>query len=76
MSIALIQPSIAATATRKSAQAVKESPESNAPAGYRWVSRRWRVLPDGTRDYAAYHGLTEFRTLLPVSSRLHSSKHA
>jgi hypothetical protein len=40
------------------------------PIGYRRVARRWRVLPDGTRDYAAYHGKTEFTFLLPVSSRL------
>lgn len=44
------------------------------PTGYRWVSRRWRVLPDGTRDYAAYHGKTAFSELLPVSSRLRSTK--
>ena len=40
------------------------------PVGYRWVSRRWRVLPDGTRDYAAYHGKTAFSFLLPVSSKV------
>jgi len=45
-----------------------------APVGYRWVSRRWKVLPDGTRDYAAYHGKTAFDVLLPVSSRLHTRK--
>lgn len=48
---------------------------ADAPVGYRWVSKRWRVLPDGTRDYAAYHGKTEFSKLLPVSSRLHSRKY-
>jgi hypothetical protein len=45
-----------------------------APVGYRWVSRRWRVLPDGTRDYAAFHGKTEFTFLLPVSSKLRRPK--
>lgn len=43
-----------------------------APAGYHWVVRRWRTLPDGTRDYAAYHGEEAFRVLVPVSSHLHS----
>jgi hypothetical protein len=47
---------------------------TGAPVGYRWVSRRWKVLPDGTRDYAAFHGKTAFNVLLPVSSRLRSSK--
>jgi hypothetical protein len=31
------------------------------------------VLPDGTRDYAAYHGKTEFTFLLPVSSKVRSA---
>ena len=47
---------------------------SPAPAGYRWVSKRWRLLPDGTRDYAAYHGKTEFSFLLPVSSKLRTPR--
>jgi hypothetical protein len=46
----------------------------DTPIGYRWVSKRWRVLPDGTRDYAAYHGKTAFNVLLPVSSRLRTHK--
>ncbi len=46
-----------------------------APVGYRWIAKRWRVLPDGTRDYAAYHGKTEFKFLLPVSSKLHAGKY-
>jgi hypothetical protein len=45
-----------------------------APAGYRWVAKRWRLLPDGTRDYAAYHGKREFFFLLPVSSKLRTPK--
>jgi hypothetical protein len=48
--------------------------ESDAPVGYRWVSKRWRVMPDGKRDYAAFHGKTAFSYLLPVSSRLHTRK--
>lgn len=51
-------------------QAIQEAP----PVGYRWISKRWRLLPDGTRDYAAFHGKTAFSSLLPVSSRLRSSK--
>jgi hypothetical protein len=46
----------------------------DAPVGYRWVSKRWRVLPNGKRDYAAFHGKTAFSTLLPVSSKLRASK--
>lgn len=48
--------------------------EEPAPAGYRWVHRRWRTLPDGTRDYAAYHGQESFRVQLPVSSRIRSPR--
>ena len=42
------------------------------PPGYHWVTRRWRTLPDGTRDYAAYHGEEAFRVLVPVSSHVHT----
>jgi hypothetical protein len=48
--------------------------EQPAPPGYRWVSRLWRTLPDGTRDYAAYYGKTAFRFLVPMSSKLRSPK--
>jgi len=48
--------------------------EEPAPAGYHWVHRAWRILPDGTRDYAAYYGKTAFRFLQPVSSRLKSRR--
>jgi YjbE family integral membrane protein len=48
--------------------------EEPAPPGYRWSHRRWRVLPDGTRDYAAYHGKESFRVQLPVSSRIRSPR--
>ena len=44
--------------------------EEPAPPGYHWISRSWRPLPDGTRDYAALHGKTEFRELAPLSSHL------
>ena len=49
--------------------------EEPAPAGYRWVHRAWRALPDGTRDYAAYYGKTAFRILLPISSKLRPNRH-
>jgi len=49
--------------------------ESEAPPpGYRWVTKRWRMLPGGVRDYAALHGLTTFRSLAPVSSRIRSER--
>lgn len=69
---ALIFPD-ARVSTKSTAVAPKIA-ESETPAGYRWVSRRWRVLPDGTRDYAAYHGKTAFSVLLPVSSKLKAAK--
>lgn len=47
--------------------------EEAAPPGYHWVTRRWRTLPDGTRDYAAAHGLEVFKVLVPVSSHMHSN---
>jgi hypothetical protein len=40
------------------------------PPGYHWVTRPWRLLPDGTRDYAALHGVSHFRSLEPISSHL------
>ncbi len=48
--------------------------EEPAPPGYRWAHRRWRTLPDGTRDYAAYHGKESFRVQLPISSRIRSPR--
>ena len=66
---------VRANESGKAAEPVRPSQSREAPPiGYRWVSKRWRVLPDGTRDYAAYHGTTEFTFLLPVSSRLRSPK--
>jgi YjbE family integral membrane protein len=47
--------------------------EEDAPPGYHWVTRRWKALPDGTRDYAAYHGAESYRVLVPVSSHVHSN---
>ena len=52
----------------------EEADAQPAPPGYRWASRLWRTLPDGTRDYAAYHGKTSFRFLVPASSRVRSPK--
>jgi len=52
----------------------REPEEEPAPAGYRWASCLWHTLPDGRRDYAAYHGKTSFRYLLPVSSRLRGKR--
>jgi YjbE family integral membrane protein len=47
--------------------------EDAPPPGYHWVTRRWRSLPDGSRDYAAYHGEEGYRVLVPVSSHMHSN---
>ena len=63
-----------ALAGTKTATSTAKPAEPEAPVGYRWVSRRWRVLPDGTRDYAAYHGKTAFSVLLPLSSKLRTAK--
>jgi YjbE family integral membrane protein len=41
--------------------------EEPAPPGYRWSHRRWRVGPDGKRDYALLHGDEYFRVQLPIS---------
>ena len=46
------------------------SAEDAPPPGYHWVSRSWRTAPDGKRDYAAFHGKSEFRSLVPDSSHL------
>jgi YjbE family integral membrane protein len=56
------------------ADAAPAQAEESAPPGYHWVSRPWRTLPDGTREYAASYGMTEFRFLVPVSSHLRSSR--
>lgn len=64
---------IAPTKETKTAAPAKTA-KAEAPGGYRWVAKRWRVLPDGTRDYAAYHGKTAFSFLLPVSSKVRSQK--
>lgn len=66
----VILPDVPAATTTPSPAKGAVMEEAEAPVGYRWVSRRWRVRPDGTRDYAAYHGKTAFSVLLPVSSKL------
>jgi YjbE family integral membrane protein len=58
----------------KAFQGAPQPAEEPAPPGYRWVRRRWRVLPDGTRDYAASHGQEFFREQLPLSSRIRSPR--
>jgi YjbE family integral membrane protein len=69
----------AATAASKSEHAaaahtiVSEHSET-PPPGYHWVSRPWRVLPNGKREYAAIYGKSHFRTLEPVSSHLKSPR--
>lgn len=45
--------------------------QEQPPPGYVYVTRTYRVLPDGTRDYAIYHGDRAYRVLQPVSSHLH-----
>lgn len=60
--------------TARETGASAKAAEPEAPVGYRWVTRRWRVLPDGKRDYAAHHGKTAFSVLLPVSSKLRAEK--
>jgi YjbE family integral membrane protein len=47
-----------------------DAEEEPAPAGYRWISTQWKTRPDGSRDYAAYHGGKSFHRLIPVSSRV------
>lgn len=49
---------------------LKHVEEEPAPPGYHWVSRPYQLLPDGSRDYAQYHGKSEFRVLRPLSSKL------
>jgi YjbE family integral membrane protein len=48
--------------------------EEPAPLGQRWTYRRWRTAPDGSRDYAAYHGKEYFRTAINVSSRIRTPR--
>ena len=73
--VALILGDTRVKEARKSRAANDGQPTQDPPpVGYRWISKRWRVLPDGTRDYAAFHGKTAFSSLLPVSSRLRSAK--
>ena len=48
--------------------------EEPAPKGYHWVHRAWRMLPDGTRDYAAHYGKLAFRHLEPLRAKLRGRK--
>lgn len=48
--------------------------EEPAPQGYHWVHRAWRMLPDGTRDYAAHYGKLAFRHLEPLRAKLRGRK--
>jgi hypothetical protein len=68
-----LKPDTQSKAPGKATPAADPTPADAPPIGYRRVTRRWRVLPDGTRDYAAYHGKTEFTFLLPVSSKVRSA---
>ena len=52
---------------------LREDGEEPAPTGYHWVTRPWRILPDGSRDYAHLHGKSGFRRLVSNNSRLRHS---
>jgi YjbE family integral membrane protein len=60
-----------ATAEMREARVVPD-PADQPPPGYHYVTRPYRVLPNGTRDYAIYHGKTGYRSVLPISSHLRS----
>jgi YjbE family integral membrane protein len=49
---------------------VSQADLDTPPPGYHWVSRQWRTLDNGRREYAIAQGLKAFRSLAPVSSRL------
>jgi len=57
-------------AAQRALAGIPDPVEEPAPEGHRWVHRRWRIGPDGKRDYAAYHGQEYFRVAVPFSSRL------
>lgn len=65
---------MAAAAIRRGDKAAVETSvigdEETPPPGYHWVTRPWRILPDGKREYAAVHGKSHFRSLEPISSHL------
>ena len=65
---------MAAAAIRRGEQVAVETVvidgEEAPPPGYHWVTRPWRVLPEGTREYAAIHGKSHFRSLEPISAHL------
>ena len=61
----LLSPAAAANA-----DTIIASGDEVPPPGYHWVTRPWRVLPNGRRDYAVLQGKLAFRSLAPVSARL------
>jgi hypothetical protein len=65
---------LAAAAIRRGEQVAVETvvidENDPAPPGYHWVTRPWRVLPNGKREYAAVYGQSHFRTLEPISSHV------
>ena len=69
---------LAAAAVRRGEQVAVETividGEEAAPPGYHWVTRPWRILPDGKRQYAAVFGKSHFRTLEPISSHLRPNR--
>src|SRR5690606_16854505 len=75
-SAAALNASVAGEAARSApaslAYAALDAHDDHAapPIGYRWVSSPWHTGSDGTRDYAAMHGLRSFRALAPMSGRV------
>jgi predicted tellurium resistance membrane protein TerC len=66
---------MASRASREMPEAkVVPNADDQPPPGYRYVTRPYRVLKDGSRDYAAYHGKTGYTSLAPVSGRLRSRR--
>jgi len=61
-------------------RAAREMPQAHVipnaddqpPPGYHYVTRPYRVLKDGARDYAVYHGETGYKSAVPVSAHLRS----
>jgi len=70
---------LAAVAIRRGEQVAIETividGEEAPPPGYHWVTRPWRILPDGKREYAAVFGKSHFRSLEPMSSHLNPVRH-
>jgi len=51
-------------------QRVSSAADDGLPIGFRPISRQWRTLPDGARDYAALHVQDAFHSMAPISSRV------